>query len=60
MKKLIEPLIASFMGVVTWEAFQAFVITLIVAFLSGALGFLGKYLVQRVISIYNNRKNGRL
>lgn len=60
MKRFTEPIIGFLTAVSTFEAWSNFLLSLILAFLGGALGFLGKYLVQRAISKFNNRKNKTL
>lgn len=57
MRHSTEPILAIIAGVASWQAWNEIFTTLTIALLTGAFGFLGKYMMQRLVNWLNNRKN---
>lgn len=56
MKRFTEPLIGVITSFLTFEMWTNLLVSLLVAFLGGILGFLGKYVAQRWIAKRESRK----
>jgi uncharacterized membrane protein (DUF441 family) len=57
MKKLLEPITGIILSFLSWEAWTDLVISLLVAFLGGALAYLGKWLCAQGIQHFSRKKN---
>jgi len=57
MKRFTEPVIGIITSLLTFEVWANLMISLLVAFLGGVLGFLGKHVAQQWIARRNARKS---
>jgi membrane protein DedA with SNARE-associated domain len=57
MKRCFEPIAGFLLSVTTWEVWTNLLVSMLVAFLGGALAYLGKWLCAKVIQHFAHRKN---
>lgn len=55
MKKFFEPITGILLSFISWSAFSDFLFSLFVAFLGGALAYLGKWACQRLIARFSKK-----
>lgn len=57
MKRLLEPITGIVLSYAAWEAWTDLLVSLIVAFLGGALAYLGKWLAALILQQFAKNKN---
>lgn len=57
MKKLFEPITGVILSYLSWAAWTDLLVSLFVAFLGGALAYLGKWLCARFVREIERKKN---
>jgi len=57
MKDISEPLFSSVIGLISFGVWTNLAMSLFLAFLSGALGYLGRYCIQQLIKKHKERKD---
>lgn len=57
MKRLFEPITGTILSAISWAAWTDLLTSLFVAFLGGALAYLGKWIAAKLVQKFSNRKN---
>jgi hypothetical protein len=57
MKRFLEPITGIILGFLSWEAWTDILLSLFVAFMGGAMAYLGKWLATMVLRSVTKRKN---
>jgi H+/Cl- antiporter ClcA len=57
MKRLFEPVAGAIMGWLSWAAFTDFVLSILIAFITGAFAYLGKWACAKCVQFFSKRKN---
>ena len=57
MKRLFEPISGAIISFFSWAMFSDFLMSLILAFLGGILGYFGKWLCSKIIAYITQKKN---
>lgn len=56
MKRLFEPIIGAIVSFLSWAAWTDLLVSLIVAFLGGALAYLGKWMSAKIVRYLDDKK----
>jgi hypothetical protein len=57
MKRLFEPISGAIISFFSWTLFSDFLMSLILAFLGGMMGYFGKWLCNKAINCCTRRRN---
>jgi len=57
MKRFLEPITGIVLSFLSWAAWTDIFVSLFVAFMGGALAYLGKWLCARIVASFGNKKN---
>jgi len=57
MKKLFEPFIGLLISLISWEAWKQFLISMALAFIGGAMAYLGKWIAAKIVQHLAHKKN---
>lgn len=57
MKRLFEPIAGAITGWLSWAAFTDFMLSLLVAFATGAFAYLGKYACVKCVQFFSKKRN---
>lgn len=57
MKRLFEPIAGSITGLITWAAFTDFMLSLLIAFATGAFAYLGKWACAKCVQFFSKKRN---
>ena len=56
MKRFYEPVAGAIVSFLSWAAWTDLMVSLIVAFLGGALAYLGKWICARIVRYFGDRR----
>jgi len=57
MKRLFEPIAGAITGLISYSAFTDFVLSLSIAFATGAFAYLGKWVAAKAVQFFSKKKN---
>lgn len=57
MKRLFEPIAGAITGWLSWAAFTDLMLSLLIAFATGAFAYLGKWMCAKCVQFFSRRKN---
>lgn len=57
MKRLFEPITGTILSAISWAAWTDLFLSLVVAFLGGALAYLGKWIAAKIVQHFAKKKN---
>jgi len=57
MKRLFEPITGTILSAISWAAWTDLLVSLLVAFVGGALAYLGKWLAAKIVQHFAHKKN---
>ena len=57
MKRLFEPIAGAITGLISYEAFTDFMLSLAIAFATGAFAYLGKWACAKCVQFFSKKKN---
>lgn len=57
MKRFFEPVTGIILSFLSWAAWTDFLVSLFVAFLGGALAYLGKWVCARIVREFERKRN---
>jgi hypothetical protein len=57
MKRLFEPITGTILSAISWAAWTDLLVSLLVAFLGGALAYLGKWICAKAVQHITHKKN---
>lgn len=57
MKRLFEPITGTILSAISWAAWTDLAVSLFVAFLGGALAYLGKWIAAKIVQHFAHKQN---
>ena len=57
MKRLFEPVAGAIVGWLSWTAFTDFLLSVLVAFITGAFAYLGKWACAKCVQFFSKKNN---
>ena len=57
MKRLFEPVAGAIMGWISWAAFTDFLLSILIAFITGAFAYLGKWACAKCVQFFSKKRN---
>jgi hypothetical protein len=57
MKRLFEPIAGAITGLISWTAFTDVLVSISIAFATGAFAYLGKWVAAKAVQFFSKKKN---
>lgn len=57
MKRLFEPIAGAVTGWISYAAFTDFLLSILIAFITGAFAYLGKWVAAKGVQFFSKKKN---